>query len=416
MQSLTRRSLLRDGVLSVGSMMAPGILSHAARSSAAAAGNGNILVVIQMAGGNDGLQAVIPYTDPLYKQNRPTLAIPADQVIPLNAQLGLHPKLAALKPLWSAGQMAVVENVGYPNPNLSHFQSMYIWSTLDMTGQQGSASYGWLGKYISTLGSPAANPFAGFDSGTTSLATAFAAPNISVPAVSNPKGYGIASDPTDPQRSAQRSATLMQFYQEFAQTQGAQNFGDALGSTAQSAVVSAADLGKAITSYKSAATYPANNTLASSLQLVATSIIQQLDLRVGYVTIGGFDTHAGEAATHDKLYPEVAEAIAAFYADLAGHGMADRVVTMTWSEFGRRVKENGSQGTDHGTAAPLFVFGPSVKGGIVGNPPNLANLDSSGNMIFQIDFRQVYATVLDRWLGTDADTILGGHFDRLAFL
>ena len=407
----TRRAILRDGVLSVGSTLT-GASLFGRLAALGSPANGKTLVVIQMAGGNDGLHAVSPYMDPVYKQSRPTLALTAAQVIPISPALGLHGQFGALKPMWDAKQMAIVENVGYPNPNLSHFQSMYIWQTLDLTGAQGTARTGWLGNYVSTLGAPTSVPFAGLDSGTTQLAPAFMAPNIAVPAISNPQTFGITGDAADPTHSTKRTNDLLASYQNF---NGQGTLGTFLGTTAQAATTASADLAKAAAAYKPAVTYP-KTPLAASLQLIATAIVQGLDLRVGYATIGGFDTHANEAKTLDMLYQELAEAVTAFYGDLTKHGVADNVLTMTWSEFGRRVKENGSQGTDHGTASPLFVFGPAINGGLIGDPPDLANLDKSGNLVFKIDFRSVYATVLDKWLGADADKLLGGTFDRLAFL
>lgn len=415
MRTFSRRAVLRDGIFAAGSALL-GPFAQVATHARGAGGNGKILVIIQLAGGNDGLHTIVPYTDPLYKQLRPTLAVAANQVIPLNAQLGLHPMFASLKPMWDANQMAIVMNVGYPQPNLSHFQSMYIWQTLDLTGAQGTATTGWLGNYISGLGVANTDPFAGLDSGATILPSAFMAPNISVPAINNPATFGIAPDKLDTARSAQRTATLLKFYQSFSQANGDQQFGNFLNTTAQTSTDASAQLAKAAASYKPGVPYPANVPLAANLKLIATAITQNLNLSVGYVTIGGFDTHANEVKTLDTLYKELADAVAIFYQDLAKQGVADKVVTMTWSEFGRRVKENGSQGTDHGTASPLFIWGPAVKGGIYGDPPNLGDLDQSGNLKFKIDFRQIYATVLAKWLGADSTKILNGTYNQLAFL
>jgi uncharacterized protein (DUF1501 family) len=422
MSALSRRAMVKNGLLAVGSgLLAPGIFEAIAASPAlaatpnvaltshrAGAGNGKILVVVQMAGGHDGLHGIIPYTDPLYNTLRPTLGVPAANRVTLSSTLALHSGLGALMPLWNAGQMGIVENVGYPNPNLSHFQSMYIWQTLDLTGAQGASRTGWLGKYLaSTSSGGAQNPFMGINAGSE-LPTAFMDPSISVPSINNAKTFAFRND-------AQTQAVL-QFTKSFAATGTAQSgFGSLLTSISETAVASVAQFKQATTQYKPAVTYPPT-PLGQSLELVATAIAQNLGVRVGYVTLGGFDTHANEGPTLDTLYPQLAQAIAAFWQDMQAHGMAENVLMMTWSEFGRRAKENGSQGTDHGTAAPLFVFGPGVAGGIHGDTPNLANLDANGNLVFQTDFRSVYATVIQNWLGGDAASALGATYPLLDFV
>ncbi len=420
----SRRALLRDGVLSIGPALAgTSIFTKlgAQLNSSQADNNGHTLVVLQLAGGNDGLNAVIPYTDPIYAQSRPTIGIPRAQVVPLTGTLGLHPQLAGLLPLWQAGHMAVVENVGYPNPNLSHFQSTYIWQTLDLTGAQGTAQTGWLGHYIDTLDTATQNPFTGFDSGTTALSAAFMSPNLAVPAISNPQAFAINADATDKGRADQRKQDMLSFYQSFAGGSTSSSINTLLNTTAQTSNNASQLLAKAVAAYKPTVTYPAQSSLASSLQLIATALTQGLNVRVGYTTIGGFDTHANEAKTIETLYKEVSDAIVAFFQDLTNQGVANNVVLMTWSEFGRRVHENGSQGTDHGTKAPLFVVGPGVKGGsIYGGIPNLSHLDSTGNLVFDpandIDFRSVYSTLLSQWLGADATTILGQSFSDVGFI
>lgn len=419
MSAHSRRAILKNGLLVVGSgLLAPGIFEAVAASPAlaatlevalaprrAAASTGKILVVVQMAG-HDGLHGVIPYTDPLYATMRPTLGVDPSRRVTLSSTLALHSGLSALMPLWNAGQMGIVENVGYPNPNLSHFQAMYIWQTLDLTGTQGSSRTGWLGKYLSAIAS-AQDPFMGVNAGSQ-LPAAFMDPGISVPSINNAKTFAI--------RNTTQTQALLQYTKGFAATGAAQSgFGSLLASVSQTATASVAQFKQATAQYKSAVTYP-TTPLGQSLELVATTIAQNLGVRVGYVTLGGFDTHANEGPTLDTLYPEMAQAIAAFWQDMQAHGMAENILMMTWSEFGRRVKENGSRGTDHGTAAPLFVFGPGVAGGIHGDAPNLSNLDATGNLIFQTDFRSVYATVIQNWLGGDATSALGATYPLLDFV
>jgi uncharacterized protein (DUF1501 family) len=361
-----------------------------------------------MAGGNDGLNTVIPFTDSLYRQMRPTLAIPDANVLHLDTRLGLHPNLQPLKTFWDAGHLAIVEGVGYPNQSLSHFQAMDIWQTLDLNG---NGSEGWLGKLVSGLVDEAGHPFKALDVGT---ATAQALRSISaqVPTLATTKSYAIAADPSDPDRGNARLQALMNLYKSYPQTSP---YAALLDATAVSAQEGSQALKSADAAYKPAVTYP-QDSFAAGLKILAEAIVQDLGLRVGYVTLGGFDTHANQQDTHNKLMTTLAAGLAAFYNDLSAHGKADNVIVLTWSEFGRRVEENGSQGTDHGTAAPLFVLGKAVNRGIFGEPPSLSSLDSNGNLKYTVDFRSVYATVLDRWMGASSKDVLGGNFGAQNFL
>lgn len=416
---LTRRAMIRDGLLAVSAgMIMPPIFARATRAARAAAAEGsawaqqaqnNVLIVVQMAGGNDGLNTVVPYTDSAYYQARPTLAIPQSQVIDLNGRVGLNPSLKALQPFWQANKMAVVEGVGYPNPNLSHFASMDIWQTLDLSGQ---GTTGWLGKYVAGLVDGQGHPFQSLAVGQT-LPAALQAINASVPVIASPQAYQLQPDPTAPISAAEaRVQALLKLYDTYPQSAP---YAALLDATAQNAVNGSKQLEAAATQYTPKATYPTTG-FAKGLQVLAEAIVQGLGLRVGYVTLGGFDTHADQAMVQPQLLTDLAEGVSAFYADLAAHNASSNVVIMTWSEFGRRVEENAGLGTDHGTAAPLFVFGDSVQGGVYGEPPNLNSLDPYGNLQFTVDFRSVYATVLDRWLGASGQAILGGNFGDQAFL
>ncbi|HUY77783.1 MAG TPA: DUF1501 domain-containing protein [Ktedonobacterales bacterium] len=416
---LTRRAMIRDGLLAVSAgMIMPPIFARAARAARASAAEGsvwaqqaqgNILIVVQMAGGNDGLNTVVPYTDSAYYQARPTLAIPQSQVIDLDGRVGLNPALTALQPFWQSKKMAVVEGVGYPNPNLSHFASMDIWQTLDLSGQGTS---GWLGKYVAGLVDGQGHPFQSLAVGQT-LPAALQAINANVPVVASPQAYQLAPDPTAPITAAEaRIQALLNLYNTYPQSAP---YAALLDATAQNAVNGSKQLEAAATQYVPKATYPTSD-FAKGLQVLAEAIVQGLGLRVGYVTLGGFDTHADQAMVQPKLLTDLAEGVTAFYADLAAHNASSNVVIMTWSEFGRRVEENAGLGTDHGTAAPLFVFGDAVQGGVYGEPPSLNSLDPYGNLQFTVDFRSVYATVLDRWLGASGQAILGGSFGDQPFL
>ena len=416
---LTRRAMIRDGLLAVSAgMMMPAVFSRAvlaARNAAqegatwAQAAQSRTLIVVQMAGGNDGLNTIVPYTDSAYYQARPTIGVKAADVLHLNDRLGMHPSLASLQGLWGQGKLAVVEGVGYPNPNLSHFAAMDIWQTLDLSGQ---GATGWLGKYVAGLVDKDGHPFQSLAVGA-SLPTALQALNADVPVVGDPKAYALQADAGQPKSAAEaRVQALLKLYNTYPQSAP---YAALLDATAQNAYAGSRQLLDVASHYQSQATYPGSN-LAKGLQTLAEVIVEGLSLRVGYVTLGGFDTHAQQTNTQASLLKDLADSLAAFYADLSAHGVAQDVIVMTWSEFGRRVEENASLGTDHGTAAPLFVLGDAVRGGVYGEPPDLNALDDAGNLVFTTDFRSVYATILDAWLGAPAQAILGGDFGTQGFL
>jgi uncharacterized protein (DUF1501 family) len=414
----SRRAVIKDGLLVVSAGMAkPAIFSRGVASAMALAEDGarfsrlatdHTLIVVQLAGGNDGLNTVIPFTDPIYRQLRPTLALPAADVLPLDARLGLHPNLHPLKAFWDAGQLAIIEGVGYPNQSLSHFQAMDIWQTLDLTGSGGE---GWLGRLVAGLVDQQGHPFKALDIGTIT-ARALQSLSAQVPTLASTKTYALASDPVDPDHGSTRLQALMNLYSSYPRTSP---YAALLDTTALNAREGARSLRAADLEYRPAVTYP-DGPFAAGLQILAEAIVQDLGLRVGYVTLGGFDTHAAQSTTHDTLLATLANGLAAFYNDLVAHKKADQVLVMTWSEFGRRVEENGSLGTDHGTAAPMFVLGRALTRGIFGEPPGLADLDANGNLKYTVDFRSVYATLLDRWMGASSQDVLGGSYGAQHFL
>ncbi len=415
---LSRRAMIKDGFLAVSAgMIMPSIFSRGIASARAqsidgsriAQASGNrTLIVIQMAGGNDGLSTVIPIGDPLYHQVRPTLAIPDAKVLPLDTRLGLHPNLAPLKQLWDGGHMAIIEGVGYPNQSLSHFQAMDIWQTLDLSG---AGSEGWLGKLVSGWVDQDGHPFKALDIGVQT-AQALASISAPVPTLATVNTYRLFPDPADTDNGNARLQALMKLYNSYPKTSP---YAALLDTTALSAQDGSQQLHDADAQYQATVTYP-TGPFAAGLKILAEAIVEGLGLRVGYVTLGGFDTHANQQATHDTLMKLLADGLSAFYTDLSNHGKADTVVIMTWSEFGRRVEENGSLGTDHGTAAPMFVLGNPVNRGIFGEPPSLSSLDNAGNLKYTTDFRSVYATVLDRWLGASSHDVLGGSLGSQDFL
>lgn len=393
----------------VPSIFANGIAAAAADSPNATPTD-RILVLVQLAGGNDGLNTLIPYADGAYHDARPTLR--QDQgVLTLNSSLGLHPNLKGLKASWDAGQLAIVQGVGYPNPNLSHFASMSVWETANV---QGGIGDGWLGRYLNYLDQVGESPnhaLEGVSAGT--LVPPEMRSQTPVTALSSLKTFrlqpvnehGTQVDVENP---------LMKFYGAF-KSAGPAPFGALLDTTLSEALQASHALQQTDASYQSKATYPANSPIASSLKLVAETIVSGLGVRVAHVTLGGFDNHAREKPVHDRLLLDLDQALTAFTQDLAGHGLSDRVLVMTWSEFGRRVNENGSAGTDHGTAAPMFLLGPAIKGGLYGEEPSLSNLDN-GNLKFTTDFRSVYASVLQNYLKAPASDLLGGTFELLPLL
>ncbi len=415
---LSRRAMIKDGFLAVSAgMIMPSIFSRGIASARAQSIDGSriaqasgdrTLIVIQMAGGNDGLSTVIPIGDPLYHQVRPTLAIPDAKVLPLDTRLGLHPNLAPLKQLWDGGHMAIIEGVGYPNQSLSHFQAMDIWQTLDLSG---AGSEGWLGKLVSGWVDQDGHPFKALDIGVQT-AQALASISAPVPTLATVNTYRLYPDPADTDNGNARLQALMKLYNSYPKTSP---YAALLDTTALSAQDGSHQLHDADAQYRAAVIYP-TGPFAAGLKILAEAIVEGLGLRVGYVTLGGFDTHANQQATHDTLMKLLADGLSAFYTDLSNHGKADTVVIMTWSEFGRRVEENGSLGTDHGTAAPMFVLGNPVNRGIFGEPPSLSSLDNAGNLKYTTDFRSVYATVLDRWLGASSHDVLGGSFGSQDFL
>ncbi|HYK85986.1 MAG TPA: DUF1501 domain-containing protein [Ktedonobacteraceae bacterium] len=415
---LSRRAMIKDGLLVVSAgMVMPAIFSRGIASARAQtldgshiaqAASDHTLIVVQMAGGNDGLNTVVPFTDSLYHQMRPTIGVPDSKVLHLDSRLGLHPNLAPLKNVWDAGHLAIVEGVGYPNQSLSHFQAMDIWQTLDLSG---NGSQGWLGKLVSGWVDQDGHPFKAMDIGVQT-AQALASISTPVPTLSSVNAYRVYPDPADTDNGNARMQALMKLYNSYPKTSP---YAALLDATALNAQEGARELVQAQANYHSTVTYPAG-PFAAGLKILAEAIIEGLGLRVGYVTLGGFDTHANQQTTHDTLMKTLADGLSAFYTDLQQHGKADNVVIMTWSEFGRRVEENGSLGTDHGTAAPMFILGNPVQKGIFGEPPSLSSLDNNGNLKYTIDFRTVYATILDRWLGASSSDVLGGSYGSQNFL
>lgn len=413
---LSRREFLQNGLTFVSlSLAIPTFLMRSAVADSAAPPNlqnGKTLVVIEMQGGNDGLNTVIPYSDAGYAKARPTIGIPDNQLVKINSSLGLHPSLKPIGDLFNKGQVAVMTGVGYPNPDRSHFHSMDIWQTGYPDTAQHERS-GWLARYFDADGHLKSDPLSGVTVGSA-LPLAFTAPDAPISVIQDLSSFGFKV-PYD-YYGAKTMQTLNTLYSHGTLAASPAEFIRNVGLNAYTSVDA---LKAAIKIYDSksaqAANYPKNNGLADGLQTIAKLITGGLETRVFYLSIGGFDTHANQPGTHAKLLGEMADALSAFYQDLTQQGHANDVTVMTFSEFGRRVKENGSSGTDHGAASVLFVLGGAVKGGVYGDYPSLADLDD-GDLRYHTDYRSVYATLLEKWLGAPSSTVLNGTFPLLNFV
>jgi uncharacterized protein (DUF1501 family) len=379
-------------------------LARQARPNVGSGAENRVLVVVNLQGGNDGLNTVVPYAAPEYYRYRPTIGVAPNDVLHIDAAVGLNPALAPLKALYDQGLVAVVQGVGYPNPDHSHFRSTEIWQT---AVPESYADTGWLGRYLDSAGMPEQNLFNAVALAPV-LPQVLIARNIDVPAVDTLRGYGLISDRDRSQRAAfagDVADTRLPFSSPF------------LASVAQiedHAERGAAELPKLVGGYTTTAQYPAT-PLGRSLALAAQIIGSNLGTRVLYVQHGSFDTHVSQKPTQDRLLRELADGLAAFYTDLAAHGNDKRTLTMTFSEFGRRVAENANRGTDHGEAAPMFLLGGAIRGGLYGAHPSLDRLDN-GDAIYTVDFRSVYATVIEKWFGRPAHSVISGSFPSLGML
>jgi uncharacterized protein (DUF1501 family) len=405
---MDRRSFLRSSSLLAVGATVPEFLARTAR--AAGPDRDTVLVVLEMTGGNDGLNTVIPFADDLYYKNRPTLGVPAKRALKLDDHVRLHPRLDGLYALHKDGQLAVVQGVGYPNPDRSHFESMDIWQSADPTRKTTS---GWVARSTPLVDTKKGVPamFLGADK----LPLALQGSPGGVLSVERPQDFALRlSGPTD------RQADRRKLIEDLS---AGQTDGDELTAFVRrrqlQAFASADTIQRAITESgkKSAGAVQVNDTrnLSEKLELIATLIRAEFGTRVFYVARDGFDTHANQADPHGNLLGEVGGAVQNFFTKLKDGGHDQRVLLMTYSEFGRRVKENGSRGTDHGAASCLFVAGPGVKGGAVNPHPRLDDLDG-GDLRFAIDFRRVYASLLDGWLGADSRAVLGAKFEPIGLL
>ncbi len=408
----TRREFLRMSAKGVGllafSQFAPQFLVQSTLAAAPAPEKDrSILVLVQLAGGNDGLNTLVPFEDADYYRLRPTLALPKDKVLRVSDTLGLHPSCTALQGLFGAGKLALVQNVGYPNPNRSHFRSTEIWETASASEE--FASSGWIGRFLDNAcaGMPADvhDPVAVHL--TSGVPQSFMGEHDHPTFGLAPYGGG-RRDNDDTRKML--DAILAKSKDEASALAGESN-ATFLKHTFMDTLVTEKKVQRVIGEYKPGAAYP-GNALAASLKSVAALIASGMPTRVYFVSLSGFDTHTNQIGQQAQLLTQLSDSLAAFQKDLEEHKLDGQVMTMTFSEFGRRPSENDSRGTDHGTAAPLFVMGSRVAGGIHGTAPSL-KLERNQDLAFSTDFRSVYASALDEWLGCPSEKVLGKRFEPL---
>jgi uncharacterized protein (DUF1501 family) len=400
----TRREFLTRGLglVGVGSTL-PDFLIRTALAGPDAQPGQRVLVVVQLAGGHDAISALVPYGHDEYGRVRRATRIPTNEVIKLNNELGLHPGLKGCKELLDGGAFAAIPGVGYPNPNYSHFTATDIWFAADPRARQ--IRFGWIGRACDAATKGQADPLASIAVGAGEAPWALIGKNNPGLSFARPDSFQFAGDRNDPQR--------VKVYRALNSSQSPER-SDNLSWVTQTAIAAneaSERVRRRAVEYRPKVEYPRTD-LGRNLQTIAGLITGGLSTRIYWTAIGGFDTHRGQRPRHDNLMAQLNDAIFAFQNDLTKQSQADRVLTLTISEFGRRVKENGSDGTDHGAAAALFMFGPKVKPGVHGQHPSLTDLQGGGggSLKHTTDFRSVYATVLERWMGIIAGSVLGEIF------
>lgn len=364
-----------------------------------------VLVVLQLSGGNDFLNTLVPYENGIYHDARPTVGLGEEEVVAINNEIGFHPQLAGLKQIYDAGRLAIVQGIGYPNQNRSHFRGMDIWHTCE---PDRIATEGWLGKAIRDLDPRGENVLTGVSFGR-GLPRAMAAPGVPVTSVGDLDSYGLMTGIAQ----QQREEALDIFKRMYAPAIGTGMVTDYFGQTGMDVIKGADLLKRAPAMYSSTVEYP-DNPIARSLRDVARVHFAGLGTRIFYTQQGGYDTHASQLPTHPRLLGELDAALAAFFQDLREHNAADNVVMLIFTEFGRRIKDNGS-GTDHGSGGGAYLIGDRVRGGLYGEYPSLdpSKQLHGEDLAHHVDFRGVYATVIEQWLGLDAGPIVGGVYEQL---
>jgi uncharacterized protein (DUF1501 family) len=413
---VTRRAFMQHGVAAFTvSFAAPAFLSDLARAQGASSRN---LVVLDLTGGNDGLSMLVPYTDSAYYSRRPTLAIPAGTVLQVGSDssgkaLGLHPKLSGLKDIFNQGRLALIQRVGYENSSRSHFYGTDIWSTANPSNSTGN---GWVGRYMSTL-PPPLDPLVAWNT-TGDTPHALQSSTVSVASIPSVSGYAFTSPNTGSEAMLERAAAT-----SIASHVPVDKPHVAFVSTTVQAAMATLDRVAAVGQYKPTVAYP-NNGFGQALQAIAGAMAKGTGTKVFWVQTGGFDTHASQdtntdAGAYVKLMVTLNDGLTAFYNDLKNQGLLSQSLLLSFSEFGRRITENGSKGTDHGSASVMLAMGGSVHGGLFGtaaslstDPQNPTLENNTADVKYENDFRSVYAKVIDNWLGGDSVAVLGGDFKK----
>ena len=409
--AVTRRDFIRGGVAAFTvSFAAPSFLADIARAQGA---RSRSLVVLYLSGGNDALSTVVPYLDPFYYSRRPSISVPAGSVLQIGTDgsgraLGLHPRLGGLRDIFNEGRLAIVQRTGYQNSSRSHFQGLDIWGTADPAS---SSSMGWLGRYLETV---PADPLSGWAT-TRELPRALMSRDVGVPAIADARTYAFNSPNNAAEALNERAAAT-----RIASHVAVNRPQVAFVNSAATGALETLDRVAEVATYTGTVPYQ-NNGLALALRTVAGSIVRGTGTRVYWVQTGGFDTHAGQgnqgAGNYANLMGTYGDSVRTFYNDLRNQGLLGDAMILQFSEFGRRISENGSAGTDHGAAGVMMAIGGAVRGGIYGtaasldpSPANPTLENNGGDVRYETDFRSVYARVLDNWLGANSTSILGGDF------
>ena len=370
-------------------------------------GHSKSLVFVQLTGGNDALNTVVPINDEHYYNFRPAVQFQPEELLELDGNIGLNPNMTAIKRLWDEGKVAVINGIGYPNPNRSHFRSMDIWHTAEPTKV---ATEGWLGQLTRDLDPQGENVLTAVNFGR-GLPRVLSAQGVPVASVGDLATYGLYPDIRD---EAIRNQTLDMFSQMYGGS-GKDAVKEFIQQTGRGVMQGADTLGTAPRNYSSSIEY-AGTSIAQSLRDAAQVMFGDIGTRIFYTVQGSYDTHAGEVPMHAKLIGEMSNAVGDFWDDVEEHGYENDTAIVIFSEFGRRIKDNGS-GTDHGSGGVAFVIGGGVKGGLYGDFPSLAPEDQlEGDMHFNNDFRSAYTTLLEDWMGVDAKPIVNGTFEKLEFI
>ena len=414
--SASRRIFLKELAKSVGVMpslaplsLGPTVLEATDTTNSTLQNASNrTLVVVQLMGGNDGVNTVVPYGQKAYYDSRPTLGLGSDEILPIDGDVALNSQMGGMMDLYKSNRVGIVQGVSYPGPNLSHFEATAI---MESASPDMPFTTGWLGRYMD-VANTLESPVRAVSLGTLVPQTLTGAKSqpVSVSSVAQfnvkPLYRNDAMTQSIIQQIDKTSCSACEEYNALV---------NQLMSSGLDAISASALIKQAASNYNAQATYP-NNDFANRLKLAASIVTSNLNPKIVYVTLGGFDTHANQKTTQNTLLKQLSDGLAAFYNDISAQGRANDTLIMTFSEFGRRVKENGSRGTDHGTAQPQFIIGGKVSPGLFGTYPSLSSLDSNGNLNFNVDFRQTYASVLEDWFGIDQTQVLENSFTKLAVI